>query len=44
MFLNKTLLNIFRNYISNKKIKYDYRQPPSMAAMTDNIKVFERKM
>ena len=43
-FLNKTLLNIFRNYIPNKKIKYDYRQPPSMAAMTDNIKVFERKM
>ena len=34
-FLNKTLLNIFRNYIPNKKIKCDYRQPPWM---TDNIK------
>ena len=29
-FLNKTLLNIFRNYIPNKKIKCDYRQPPWM--------------
>ena len=27
-FLNKTFLNIFRNYIRNKKIKCDYRQPP----------------
>ena len=26
--LNETLLNIFRNYIPNKKIKCDYRQPP----------------
>ena len=34
-FLNKTLLNIFRNYILNKKIKCDYRQPPWMK---DNIK------
>ena len=34
-FLNKTLLNIFRNYIPNKKIKCDYRQPPWM---TDKIK------
>ena len=34
-FLNKTLLNIFRNYIPNKKIKCDYRQPPWM---TNNIK------
>ena len=34
-FLNKTLLNIFRNYIPNKKIKCDYRQPPWM---TDIIK------
>ena len=33
--LNETLLNIFRNYIPNKKIKCDYRQPPWM---TDNIK------
>ena len=33
--LNDTLLNIFRNYIPNKKIKCDYRQPPWM---TDNIK------
>ena len=33
--LNKTLLNIFRNYISNKKIKCDCRQPPWMR---DNIK------
>ena len=33
--LNKTLLNKFRNYIPNKKIKCDYRQPPWM---TDDIK------
>ena len=33
--LNKTLLNIFWNYIPNKKIKCDYRQPPWMA---NNIK------
>ena len=33
--LNETLLNVFRNYIPNKKIKCDYRQPPWM---TDNIK------
>ena len=26
--LNETLLNIFKNYIPNKKIKCDYRQPP----------------
>ena len=32
--LNETLLNIFRNYIPNKKIKCDYRQPPWM---TDDI-------
>ena len=29
-FLNKTLLNIFRNYIPNKKLNCDYRQPPWM--------------
>ena len=34
-FLNKTFLNIFRNYIQNKKIKCDYQQPPWM---TDIIK------
>ena len=28
--LNETLLNIFQNYIPNKKIKCDYRQPPWM--------------
>ena len=28
--LNETLLNIFRNYIPNKKIKCDYHQPPWM--------------
>ena len=33
--LTKTLLNIFQNYIPNKKIKYDYRQPPWINA---NIK------
>ena len=33
--MNETLLNIFRNYIPNKKIKCDYRQPPWM---NDNIK------
>ena len=40
--LNETLLNIYRNYIPNKKIKCDYRQPPWM---TDNIKkIPERKI
>ena len=34
-FLNKTLLNIFRNNIPNKKIICDYWQPPWM---TNNIK------
>ena len=33
--INKTLLNIFRNYIPNKKCKCDYRQPPWM---TNSIK------
>ena len=33
--LNETLLNIFRNYIPNKKVGCDHRLPPSM---TDNIK------
>ena len=33
--LKETLLNIFQNYIPNKKIKCDYRQPPWM---TNNIK------
>ena len=33
--LKETLLNIFRNYIPNKKIKWDYRQPPRM---NENIK------
>ena len=36
-FLNKTLLNIFRHYILNKKNKCYYRQPPRM---TDIIKRF----
>ena len=38
--LNETLLNIYRNYIHNKKTKCDYRQPPWM---TDNIKKFLKK-
>ena len=33
--MNETLLNIFRNYIPNKKNKCDYHQPPWM---NDNIK------
>ena len=33
--LNETLLNMFRNYIPNKKIKCDYQEPPWM---TDKIK------
>ena len=33
--LKKTVLNIFRSYIPNKKIKCDYRQPPWR---TGNIK------
>ena len=41
-FLNKTLLIIFRNYIPNKKIKCNYRQP---LWMTDSIKKsLKRKM
>ena len=32
---NKTFKKLFRNYIPNKKIKCDYRQPPWM---NDNIK------
>ena len=32
-FLNKTLLNIFGNYIPNEQIKCDYRQPPWMKDM-----------
>ena len=39
VLLNETLLNIFRNYIPNKKIKCDYRQPPWM---TDKIKTLLR--
>ena len=35
-FLNKTLLNIFRNYIPNKKIKCEYRQH---LWTTDNLKM-----
>ena len=35
--LNQTLLNIFRNYIPNKKIKCDYRQPPWMTNKTKNL-------
>ena len=34
--LSETLLNIFRNYIPNKNIKCDYRQPPWM---NDNMKI-----
>ena len=33
----KTLLNIFRNYIPNKKIKCDYRQPPWMTDIIKNL-------
>ena len=39
VLLNETLLNIFRNYIPNKKITCDYRQPPWM---TDKIKTLLR--
>ena len=39
VLLNETLLNIFRNYIPNKKIKCDYRQPPWM---TDKIRTLLR--
>ena len=35
--LHETLLNIFRNYIPNKEIKFDYRQPPWI---NDSIKSF----
>ena len=31
--LNKTLLNIFRNYIPNEKIKCDYWQPTWMTGI-----------
>ena len=33
--VNETLLNVLRNYIPNKKIKFNYCQPPWM---NDNIK------
>ena len=33
--LNETLLNIFRIFVPNKKVKCDYRQPPWI---NDNIK------
>ena len=33
--MNETLLNIFKDYILNKEIKCDYRQPPWM---NDNLK------
>ena len=33
--LNETLLNIFRSYIANKKLKLNYSEPPRMY---DNIK------
>ena len=36
-FLNKTLLNIFKNYIPNKKIKCDYRQAPWMTDIVKKI-------
>ena len=39
VLLNETLLSIFRNYIPNKKIKCDYRQPPWM---TDKITTLRR--
>ena len=35
--LNETLLNIFRNYIPNRKIKCDYRQP---IWINGNIKIY----
>ena len=28
--LKETLLNIFRNYVPNNNIEYDYCQPPSI--------------
>ena len=37
---NETLLNIFRKFIPNKKIKRDYRQSPWM---TDDIKKFMKR-
>ena len=38
--VNETLLDIFWNYIPNKKIKCDYRQP---RWMTNNIKKIFKK-
>ena len=38
--LNEALLNIYRNYIRNRKTKCDYRQPPWI---TDSIKKFLKK-
>ena len=37
-FLNETFLNIFRNYIPNKKNKCDYRQPPWMTDIKKSLK------
>ena len=40
--LNETLMNIFRNYIPNKKVKCNYCQPPWM---NDKIKkMIDRKI
>ena len=38
--LNEALLNIYRNYIRNRKTKCGYRQPPWI---TDSIKKFLKK-
>ena len=36
--LNQSLLNIFRNYIPNKKINCDYRQPPWMTSKKKSLR------
>ena len=40
-FLKETLLNNFRNYIPNKKLKFNYCQPPWMNANIKIIKVIQ---
>ena len=43
--LNQTLLNIFRNYIPNKKdLECDYRQPPWMTDKTNSLLKERRKL
>ena len=43
-FLKETLLNIFRNYIPNKEVKYHYLQPPWMKEKAGQRKIDRDKI